>query len=174
MEIVREGNEFKAVAFAPQSFVRGASAPADTPAEAAYINAVLADKPLGYWPLNEPANARQFLDRSGNGFHGYAMNKVMAGQPGPLPGNSRAVALDGDGNIDIGRHDEFALVNDFTVEAWVCMGKATSQPYCHVIAANPNVAPTDPRMVGWALDLKRPSRQELPRLRRWFLSASLA
>ena len=55
--------------------------PKCSPTETAYINAVLADKPLGYWPLNEPAGARKFLDRSGHGFHGYAMNKVMAGNP---------------------------------------------------------------------------------------------
>ena len=53
--------------------------PADTPAETAYIKAVLADKPMGYWPLNEPAGCAKFLDRSGNGIHGYAMNKVDGG-----------------------------------------------------------------------------------------------
>ena len=174
MEIVREGGEFQAVAFAPQSFARTVRATADNPAETAYINAVLADKPLGYWPLNEPANARQFLDRSGNGFHGYAMNKVLAGQPGPLPGNSRAVALDGDGNIDVGRHDEFALVNDFTVEAWVCMGRIPPQPYGNLIAANPDTGATDPRMFGWALEASLTEPQIRPRLPHKSVSATYA
>ena len=102
IEIGRKGTRIDAVAFAPRSFARRLDTPVDTPAEAAYINTVLADKPLGYWPLNEPAHFRKFLDRSGNGFHGYAMKKVASGQPGPLPGNSRAVAFNGDGNIDVG------------------------------------------------------------------------
>ena len=51
------------------------------------------------------------------------MKKVLAGQPGPLPGNWRTVALDGNGNINVGRHDEFALINDFTLEAWMCIGE---------------------------------------------------
>ncbi len=82
------------------------------------MRAVLADKPLGYWPLDEPAYARRFLDRSGNGFHGTAMGTVNAGQDGPLPGRSRSVELDGRGYIDVGRQDRFALANGFTVEAW--------------------------------------------------------
>ena len=53
-----EGGPVQAVAFAPQSFVRTLQPPTDTPAEAAYIKAVLADKPMGYWPLNEPAGSR--------------------------------------------------------------------------------------------------------------------
>ena len=118
-----KADQFKLIAFAPRSFVRTLQPPTDTPSETAYINAVLADKPMGYWPLNEPAGSRTFLDRSGNGIHGYAMNKVMAGQPGPLSDGSRAVALNGNGYIDFGRRDQFAMKNDFTVEAWVWIGK---------------------------------------------------
>ena len=111
------------VAFAPQSFVRRVRVPmADTPTEFAYIRAVLADRPMGYWPLNESAGARTFVDRSGHGIHGYAMNKVQAGQPGPMSG-TRALELDGGGYIDLGYHPEFAMKNDFTVEAWAWIGK---------------------------------------------------
>ena len=53
------------------------------PSEAAYIKAVLADRPMGYWPLNKPAGTRKFLDRSGNGVHGYAMGSPQRANPVP-------------------------------------------------------------------------------------------
>ena len=117
VEIGRKGARIDTVAFAPRSFTRRLDAPIDTAAEAAYINAVLADKPLGYWPLNEPAGVRTFLDRPGNGFRGFAMKTVVAGQPGPLSNGphangSHAVGFQGNGCIDFGRHDEFAMAND--------------------------------------------------------------
>ena len=79
VQVEPQGKEFEAVAFAPRSFARNLPVRTDSPADTAYIQAVLADKPLGYWPLNEPAGARKFLDRSGNGFHGYAVREVEAG-----------------------------------------------------------------------------------------------
>ena len=104
--------------------------------EDAYIQAVLADKPLGYWPLNEPAGSRKFLDRSGNGFHGFAMGTVHAGQSGPLPGPSRAIGLDGNGYIDVGRNDRFALANNVTVEAWIWIEPASGlRPFLGPIIA---------------------------------------
>jgi hypothetical protein len=122
VEIGRQERDFRAVAFAPQSFTRKLQRATDAPAETAYIQAVLADKPMGYWPLNEPAGARKFFDRSGNGVHGYAMSRVAAGQSGPLPGG-RAIQLDGDGYIDFGLCNQLAMKNAFTVEAWVWIGK---------------------------------------------------
>jgi hypothetical protein len=103
--------------------------------EEIYIQAVLADKPLGYWPLNEPAGARKFLDRSGNGFHGAAMGTVLAGRDGPLPGPSRAVVFNGKGYIDVGRNDRFALANNFTVEAWTWIENTSGVELGPVISA---------------------------------------
>ena len=161
VEIGRKGKQSEAVAFLPQSFVRKLDAPAHTAAaEAAYIKAVLTDKPLGYWPLNEPAGTKKFLDRSGNGFHGYAINRVTAGQPGPLLGNSHAVAFDGDGFINVGGRDEFALKNGFTVEAWVWIGNIRRQLYGRVISVDPGTPPGIPRNVGWSLEIARPDPQD--------------
>jgi hypothetical protein len=149
VEIGRSSGKLQTIAFAPKPFTRRLQPATDLPAEAAYIKAVLADKPLGYWPLNEPAGARRFVDHSGHGIHGYAMGKVLAGEGGPLPGNSRAIELDGNGYIDLGRHDEFAMKNDFTVEAWVWIGKVKRQGTVFCIyedGANPN---------GWGLGAGR-------------------
>ena len=162
VEIGRKGKQSEAVAFLPQSFARKLDTPARAAAaEAAYIKAVLADKPLGYWPLNEPVGTTKFLDRSGNGFHGYAINRVAAGQPGPLPDNSHAVAFDGDGFINVGGRDEFALKNGFTVEAWVWIGDIRRQLYGRVISVDPGT-PRDPskrRLVPG----DRPSRPARPK-----------
>jgi len=119
MRIEPHGKTFVSVAFVPSRFLRSLRVASDSTVERAYIEHVLADKPLGYWPLNEPAGARRFADRSGNGFHGWAMGNVLTGQAGPFVENSRAIELQGDGYIDIGRQDCFALKSDFTIEAWV-------------------------------------------------------
>ena len=147
VEIGRKGTQIDAVAFVPRSFARRLNILlVDTPAEAAYINAVLADKPMGYWPLNEPAGSRTFHNRSGKGIHGYGMNKVMAGQVGPLADGSRAVALNGNEYIDFGYRPEFAMKNDFTVEAWLWIGKVEWSSY--VISA---LGRDGKRHIGWGL-----------------------
>jgi hypothetical protein len=122
VEIGRSSGNLQMIAFAPRLFTRKLQPVTDLSAETAYIKAVLADKPLGYWPLNEPARAREFLDHSGNDAHGRMMGNLKAGQPGPLGGNSRAIELDGNGYVDLGRHDQFAVKNNFTVEAWLWIG----------------------------------------------------
>jgi hypothetical protein len=159
VQIKPQGKELETAAFAPQRFARNLRLSDDSPAEAAYIRAVVADKPLGYWPLNEPAGVRWFLDQSGHGYHGSALNEVTAGRPGPWSGTSRALALDGKGYVDVGLHNEFALVNNFTVEAWVCMGRVATQPWGRIIAVNPNTAEHEPRMFGWALEASRDDRR---------------
>jgi hypothetical protein len=140
----------KAVAFAPQLFTRQIVAPPSvSPIEAAYIKAVLADKPMGYWPLNERVGDRRFVDRSGHRIHGYAMGKLEAGQPGPF--GSSAVKFDGDGYIDLGCHHEFAMKNNFTVEAWVWIGKV--KRHGNIISAfNDGYDPN-----GWGLTAGRKS-----------------
>jgi hypothetical protein len=140
----------EAVAFAPQSFTRIVRPPTDTPAETAYISAVLADGPMGYWPLNEPAGARKFADRSGNGLVGYAMNKVAAGQPGPLGAGSHASDFHGHDYIDLGQHNQFAMPNNFTVEAWVWIDEAAESSYVFsAIGREGNAG------VGWGLAASR-------------------
>jgi hypothetical protein len=148
VRVESKGKTILAVSYAPRRFASqlAFASAMDTSAERSYIQAVLADKPLAYWPLNEPPRARTFLDRSGNNFHGAALGTVYAGATTEgAPGSrvretrrgrisagsqddvlqapdgfpSRAVALDGRGYIDIGRQDRFALSNGFTVEAWI-------------------------------------------------------
>jgi hypothetical protein len=143
--------KIETVSFTPARFARVLVAPpADSPAERAYIDAVLADRPLGYWPLNERSPTGTFRDRSGHGFHGSAMHKVACGRGGPLGADASAVALDGASYIDIGRHDEFALKNDFTVEAWVRIEKM--KPWGCVISAT-----DQERFIGWGLSVTPPA-----------------
>jgi hypothetical protein len=156
VEILPAAARITTVAFAPQAFTRRLQLATDAPAEAAYIKAVLADRPMAYWPLNEPVGARRFQDHSGNGFHGYAMKKVQAGQSGPLP-DGRAILLRGDGYIDIGRHNEFALVRDFTVEAWVAIDRMEWAG--RVISAASDLQGQPPFLLGWALSAQHSGRQ---------------
>ncbi len=123
------GNQIDTVAYGSQSFVRKLDVLPNSPGEMAYIEAVMLDDPMGYWPLNEPAKSRTFADRSGHGLMGYGMNKVASGQPGPFGQGSRATAFSGGDYIDVGQHNEFAMPNGFTVEAWVWIDDATESSY---------------------------------------------
>jgi hypothetical protein len=152
-EITRHSRGIKAVVFEAGSYTRRLRQASDVPAEAAYIEDVLADRPLGYWPLNEPARVTKFLDRSGNGFHGFAEGKVVSGQPGPLGAGSRAVAFDG-GRIDIGRQDRFALRNDFSVEAWVSI--VEPRGVARIVSVDDGTELS--RRVGWGLGYVPPFR----------------
>ncbi|MBN1394412.1 MAG: hypothetical protein JW959_05275 [Pirellulales bacterium] len=144
-------------------FVRRLAMPPNTRAEEAYIKAVLADKPLGYWPLNESAGATRFRDRSGNDFHGYRMGNVLAGRPGPLPGDSRAIELEGDAYIDVGRRDRFALANGFTVEAWIWI-RNPSSVRARLFSAGNCIVPR--QLSGWAIGyvnrINKDLKDELP------------
>jgi hypothetical protein len=150
VEIGRQSYSITTVAFAPASFTRKLKQVTNTPAESAYVNAVLADKPLGYWPLNEPTGARKILDRSGNGLNGYVMRKLSLGRPGPLGGDSRAIEFNGDGYIDLGRCDQFAMKNDFTVEAWAWIGDV--QWSSHIVSVLGGEAQEH---IGWGLIVGR-------------------
>ncbi len=134
--------------FAAKGFVRNLRIEAGRKIEAAYVRNVLADKPLAYWPLNEPAKERRFMDRSGNGFHGRAVGMVRSGRPGPLSSESRSVEFDGQGHIDVGRHDQFSLVNGFTVEAWILAEHSTVPT--RVISVD-NAVPDSTMRTGWGL-----------------------
>ena len=134
VRIERQGRNTVPITFVSGSFVRKMNRSKEWPVETAYIEAVLADKPLGYWPLNEPRYSKRCADRSGNGFHGvpdmsdnfdlsdnavHGMPTGLPTQPGPMPGGSNAVAILGGGRIDFGRQDRFAFTGPFTVEGWI-------------------------------------------------------
>jgi hypothetical protein len=150
VEIGQAGKSIKAVSFAPETFVRTLPSRTESRAETAYIDAVLADKPLAYWPLNEPRGSRTFADRSGHGFHGYAVGKPAAGEPGALGAGSRAVGFDGGSYIDALRHDEFAFQNNFSIEAWMCVSGEWPQQAARIISANPDTSWK--RKHGWGFE----------------------
>ena len=148
VQIKPKSMQFEVVTFAPQAFTRKLQSETDKSAERGYINAVLADRPLAYWPLNEPAGCRRFRDRSGNGFHGYALQPVESVRPSPLSGDAHAVLLRGNSFLDIGQHNEFGLKRDFTVEAWVCIGDMPPPCGGKIIS----IDDTDPNIpAGWGL-----------------------
>jgi hypothetical protein len=159
IEIGQKDKAYQPVAFAPEQFTRKLELNAGVPSEVPYMTAVLADQPLAYWPLNEPAGSRRFADHSDNHVHGWGMRQLASGKPGPMQGESRAVALAGNGGIDCGRHDHFALAGDFTVEAWICPDR--NMQFGVVIAATDG----QPRGgAGWALCVQPRSPEHDPTL----------
>lgn len=52
-----------------------------------YVSEVLADRPYGFWLLDEPVGARNAADRSGNNTTGEYWARATLGRPGALPNN---------------------------------------------------------------------------------------
>lgn len=90
-----------------------------------YVETVLADRPLAYWPLNEPLGATEVADVSGHGRTGSVHGDVTFGVNGPLKNPaSTAAKFDGTGWIIIADGTALAMQNNFTAEAWIEIGDA--------------------------------------------------
>jgi hypothetical protein len=90
-----------------------------------YPNAVLADGPVGYWRLGEPAGSKTAADSSGGGHVGTAAAGVSFATPGALPGDTNTAArFPGTSGTDISVADTAGLrLNaNFTIEFWAKQG----------------------------------------------------
>jgi hypothetical protein len=87
-------------------------------AKSAYAEAVLDDRPIGYWRFS--ANTASAIDLAGQAPGVYTGNAAPAAM-GPIVGeDDAAVALDGDGDfVDMGNRFGFPGTTPFTLEAWV-------------------------------------------------------
>lgn len=83
-----------------------------------YSKQVLADKPVGYYRLDEPLGSASVADSSGNGNDGTASAKVGFGAPGAIAGNT-AAAFDGVSDVNLGDKFDFAGQVPMSVEAWL-------------------------------------------------------
>ena len=86
-----------------------------------YAQAVLDDKPIGYWRLGEATGPTAF-DRSPNGLDGTYFGGVSPDQPGAILGDPDTSALfDGTtGYVKVPPDPSFNQIgNDLTIEAWI-------------------------------------------------------
>lgn len=83
-----------------------------------YGKEVLADGPIAYFRLDEPAGSSSVADSSGNGNTGTPTSKVVLGAPGAFAG-STAASFDGVSSIDLGDKFGFAGQVPMSVEAWI-------------------------------------------------------
>ncbi|HUS67451.1 MAG TPA: hypothetical protein VMZ28_23100 [Kofleriaceae bacterium] len=77
----------------------------------AYALAVLADDPILYLPLDEPANAIAAIDASGEGRDGAYLGGAVSGEPGAFPGSGTAVHFDGLDDRVVVQDDEVLRLN---------------------------------------------------------------
>jgi hypothetical protein len=91
----------------------------------AYVHAVLADGPVGYWRLGEDIGTIAH-DSSGNGLDGIYQGNVTYGRPGAIVGDpDTAIVLDGSTafvRIPSSPRIDGITNSDVTVEAWVADG----------------------------------------------------
>jgi len=82
-----------------------------------YRATVIADGPLGYWRLGEPAGTMKAHDETGQ-FDGIYVGNCMLGVTG-IVANETAVHFNGtDCTVDLGDHFEFTGKEAFSIEAW--------------------------------------------------------
>jgi hypothetical protein len=85
-----------------------------------YAQTVLADSPLAYWRLDEPAGATTALDSSGHGVNGTYKGTVSHAVAGAIVNDpDTATFFDGNtGYVDVGAVFAFAGAAAFSLEAW--------------------------------------------------------
>jgi hypothetical protein len=92
-------------------------------ASANYANAILADMPIGYWPLGESNTQAIAADMSLTGWNGIYSRGVTSGVPGPIKNSpDTGAAFDGmTSYVDFygAAANPYNLANGFTLEAWV-------------------------------------------------------
>jgi hypothetical protein len=83
-----------------------------------YAQAVLADRPVAYWPLDETTGPAA-KDTTGHGFDGQYRGGIALGEPGPFGSGSYAASFDGSSSY-VWLDDPAALQpNHVSVEAWI-------------------------------------------------------
>jgi hypothetical protein len=118
-----------------------------------YARAVLADRPLGYWPLDE-ASGTAALERTTLAANGIYTGGVALGQPGAV-GAKTAVSLDGvDDWIDLGDSTAWRR-STFALSCWV-KPEALVSPR---VLASRWTTTGDQR--SWSLELRADGRLEL-------------
>jgi len=87
---------------------------------ATYGATVLADAPLGYWPLDEAPGADEGADLSGHGHPALALGTIYFGEVGALARAANGAArTDGFSYLSVGKSFDVGPYRSFTVEAWV-------------------------------------------------------
>lgn len=87
---------------------------------ATYGATVLADAPLGYWPLDEAPGADEGADLSGHGHPALALGTIHFGEAGALAHAANGAArTDGFSYLSVGKSFDVGPNRSFTVEAWV-------------------------------------------------------
>ncbi|HEX3716865.1 MAG TPA: LamG-like jellyroll fold domain-containing protein [Verrucomicrobiae bacterium] len=109
------------IAYSSPATVTGVPTPTDT-----YGKTVLADSPISYWRLNDPANSSSAYDYVG-GNNGTVNGSVTFGAPQSSDGGLGGCAAfnsSGEGRIDV-PYNTNLNTSEFTVEAWVYVNATT-------------------------------------------------
>ena len=109
----------------PTPTATSTSTPTPTPtATPAYLNTILADSPLAYWRLGEPAGSTQAVDTSGHNYTAtYSSSGITYGVPGALTTDTNtAIGSAGTGKVS---PPTLPAVTNFTIEGWTYLTDAT-------------------------------------------------
>ena len=117
------------IAFSGQAFARLAPI-GPPPKSGSYAEAVLADRPIGYWRLDETDPTQPAVDLSRNKNNGVYTGGVTLGQPSAWPALGIAARFDGTGSVTATADGtEYRMKNNFTLEAWVKNGATDGQTH---------------------------------------------
>jgi hypothetical protein len=141
----------------PQEGGRGDSGSASSP----YAQAVLADKPLAYWRLDELTGPTA-TDLSGHGYDGTYTGLISYGQPGAIANERDAAVSFNGGYMTAAGVPLFSGTAQFTLEVWI--KRLQDDAYHGILAQNDRIGGNvsegyllvfQPANVGAPLDLSR-------------------
>lgn len=112
----------------PVSTRRGAIAAGGMSSVNAYVAAVLADSPAGYWQLNEGSGSTA-VDSSGHSLNGSYINSPTLSGAGPMTGEtSMTASVTGTKYASVADNNLLDLGDTWTLECWLFRtGTAASQ-----------------------------------------------
>lgn len=135
------------------------------PADRGHRQAVLADRPLAYWPLVDPSGSTTALDDERGGHHGSVVGSVTLGNTaGPLVHEPGAACDFAGGHIELPTLALFGSVfpSGFTFSCW--LKTSSTAPGALASAINPG------NSTGWLVMLNQSlDAQESPGRIRCFL-----
>ncbi|MDB4995309.1 MAG: Autotransporter adhesin [Myxococcaceae bacterium] len=118
----------------------------------AYADAVIADKPLGYWRLDDPIGAPSAADSSSGAHQGTCLGSVSFGVSGALATDTSSTSVDlQGGTIAMGDFFDFVGNAPFSIEVWARPAFADAQ-YRRLLAKESVPASTRD---GYGLELTR-------------------
>ena len=138
----------------------------------AYAEAVLADRPVGYWRLNERTYNEQVADESGHNNHGSFVGRPSAGEQGAIRGSANcSMSFASDAHVSIPHSPDFSIQTSgegLSVEVWMrpdtlLYEGEDNRKYIHWLGKGKSAQRGEPKHMEWGFRLYSSDHPQRPR-----------